>query len=377
MEYKSSLCNKPSNFQQFLAVAIIAVVLATERTFAEAKPLQLNTADQQYYGDSDDYNDSRDTNNSSNDDNTSTSVYDENAENYSSADYDGGDFLSRLVKRSDDSANQPQPPDATPTTTTATNTSESSDNGRSSSTGSISISDLIGAVEHSLVHSAQTLSLSNATNGAVANSNSTESSTVIAVPIALATTSTTTTSTTTPTPATTSTTEESTLLIPINADAANNITILQTINSTQVHSSADDATMVDRIQHQHITLFSAGAGVFPQLPAIKLRKSDDDSNSEGEDSEEVTTSAGHTTDCNTNDSNESDDDSSSAKVVDSGSAEPVEKCPLPVSSQTSTAMPTISPSTSSTTEQSEGAKEQLKTKIAEVEAEPVILTQGI
>lgn len=359
----------------------MAVVLVTGSAIAVAKPLQSDHESRQYFGDGNDYNDSLETS-SDDDDNSSTSVYDSNEQNYSSADYDGGDLLRRLVKRSDNSADH-QPETAT---ATSKNDSSHSDSSRSSTGGSIAISDLIGAVEHSLVHSTQTLSLTNATHTASNSNAPVEASTVIAVPITLPTTTestTTTTPATTTGPTTTTVASSGSSSAPLNSDDyiitpkpnddsnINNITILQTINSTQVHAAADDATMIDRIQHQHITLFSAGAGIFPQLPSIKLRKIDD--------STEQNTETGGPTACGHHEDSSIESGDGSAKpkvVVDNSSVEEVVKCALPSTASSITAT-SSSTSSSTTTEQSEVAKEQLKTKIAEVEAEPVILTQGI
>lgn len=303
-------------------------------------------------------------------------------------------------------------------------------------TPTIQLSDLLSAVEHTLIHSAHNLAKANATN--TTSFNSDETSTVIALPITF------------PTPATTeatlldevevsSTSElnkvtEKTILevsnnddakrltrkadesiIPIEgnghlglltpitfspskvddqikiqeikpsqvSDAINatsespiadndsqNVTIIQTIKSTEI--SPVDADSVVRVQQQHITLFSAGAGVFPQLPSVDLdllatlssstpKTTADctEDNSEGSSSSE--------------ESNEKKSSSSPAKSSNESSDEsaekPAHKCKSNIGNNSNP--------TSATSESTVKKIDNLQEKIAEVEADPVILTQGI
>lgn len=249
----------------------------------------------------------------------------------------------------------------------------------------VALSDLVGAVEHTLIHSAQKLAESNAT-AEVGAFNSTETSTVIALPIRLPEE---TTSTTTAEPELAGTvlavvpsdslpllsviavspaaidddeeiTTERTQLIAIGdhgVDNAQNITIIQTINSTQVHEASTDVNGDQRpehVQQQHITLFSAGAGIFPNIPSVQL----DDPVVASNRSETLNADSASESD----EQNEPDENDCSESGGEEDSAESTEV--TATSSETPSA-------------DKKAQAERLKEKIAEVEAEPVILTQGI
>lgn len=312
----------------------------------------------------------------------------------------------------------------------------------------IQLGDLLSAVEHTLVHSAQNLAIANATN--TTSFNSTETSTVIALPITFPTASTTelalldeTSATEEPKiyvtePSTDEVTddalkrdsrkaeesikpiesngnlsllssitfspsksddeikirelspsevtikpEEVTMDLATTEEAptseSSNITIIQTINSTQV--SPADSDSVVRVQQQHITLFSAGAGIFPSLPSINLdlltSSTTQETPAETDCLESSSEGSGESS--SSHESNEkslSDEKSTSSEKSssdeksfsdESDEKNTTKKCQSKVDSSTSST--TASPSTKK--------EESLQEKIAEVEADPVILTQGI
>lgn len=301
-------------------------------------------------------------------------------------------------------------------------------------TPTIQLGDLLSAVEHTLIHSAQNLAIANATN--TTSFNSDETSTVIALPITF------------PTPAPDATLsdevevspanestkvtdetltedtkddvairpvrkadesiipiesnghlglltpialspaaineqiqstevkpqQESTVTtptnetpiaenIPQNDSQSQNVTIIQTINSTEISPSETDSSV--RVQQQHITLFSAGAGVFPQLPSVDLDllatltastpKTIPDCSEDSSSSEESSSP-----------SSKSSNESSSSS--EESSEKTAQKCKSTIDN---------SGSTSTTSESTVKKIDNLQEKIAEVEAEPVILTQGI
>lgn len=317
----------------------------------------------------------------------------------------------------------------------------------------IELGDLVSAVESTLVHSAQNLAIANATN--TTSFNSTETSTVIALPITLPTPSTTaapdavqeirttvifidthTDSTTTETPrkhrsvesevvnpivgslsllsgitfssahvdaenklqeridATTEhSSEEATTVETVTDDAT--VTIIQTINSTQVLPT-DTAI---HVQQQQITLFSAGAGIFPAIPAIQIQdyslgKSVEVVTTENSKSVEIITKTDSSSSESDSSSSSSSSDESHEKLKtlskgcsdtsDEGAEDKDVKCEIklvkPSESSTTTNKLSTSTVTTTTTETVEiklKKAEILKEKIAEVEADPVILTQGI
>lgn len=278
----------------------------------------------------------------------------------------------------------------------------------------IDLGDLLHAVEHTLIHSAHNLAIANATN--TSSFSSDETSTVISLPISFPTPSTestllddvevsssseshqateqTVTGNTniddvnrpvrkaaesiipiqsnghigllTPivfssstsddlikikevTPqsddATTNTTSETL----IDEDGPQNITIIQTIKSSEI--SPPDEDSVVRVQQQHITLFSAAAGIFPSLPSIDLDK---------------LATLQKPTDC-TEENSESSSTSTKSSNESPEKPESSSKCKSNIDSSSLTT--TDSPAVKKV--------DNLQEKIAEVEAEPVILTQGI
>lgn len=242
-------------------------------------------------------------------------------------------------------------------------------------TPTIQLGDLLSAVEHTLVHSAQNLAIANATNAT--SFNSSETSTVIALPISFPTPSTAATLLDDVETATTVSDVDvvaTTIQTPLADNDDDDVTIIQTINSTQI--SPADSDSVVRVQQQHITLFSAGAGIFPHLPSVNLDllatltatspktpsdclEANSDSSSSSEESDEKKSSSPSTTS-----SNESSDESHEKPSV-------ARKCVLKnasdsIASTITTSDPTILKKT-----------DNLQEKIAEVEADPVILTQGI
>lgn len=295
----------------------------------------------------------------------------------------------------------------------------------------IAINDLLHAVENTLFHSAQNLAIANATN--TTSFNSSETSTVISLPISLPT----------PVPVLSTDDEEAakttvspcektlerlqrseddgvpapegesvkslpangglTLLSPIvfsapHADAANilqehieatedtpiattfettlaNITIIQTINSTQTIPTVDGFTK----QQQHITLFSAGDGVFPVLPSVPLShydattevSSNSISSSISSDSNSSSSSSEESQDSKKTCSEESSSEESSEEVKKC-----LEKLTVPIDTA-KTVTSTVPSTTTETLAEKEKKEEILKEKIAEVAADPVILTQGI
>ncbi len=155
-----------------------------------------------------------------------------------------------------------------------------------------------------------------------------------------------------------------------------NITIFHTINATQVVPTDTD---VVHVHHQQITFFSANAGVFPNIHAVHA--ADLPSISEA-----LQNSATQSEDCSGEEtSNESDDSTSEENSSsDSSSEEKKEKTKktgcgsLDKSDKSSVASSTPTVSTTPSAEAVKKLKtDELKEQIAEVEADPVILTQGI
>lgn len=152
-----------------------------------------------------------------------------------------------------------------------------------------------------------------------------------------------------------------------HADQAN-ITILHTINATEVIPTNDD---VVHVHQQQITFFSANAGIFPNIHALNA-----------EDLPTVQSSSTPSEDCSGEESSDESDDATSSSEEnsssDSSSEEIDEKKRSVCTSKSSVAS---SKPTESSTQSIEAAKklktEELKEQIAEVEADPVILTQGI
>lgn len=163
-------------------------------------------------------------------------------------------------------------------------------------------------------------------------------------------------------------TEESHEDVPVTeetnrADQAN-ITVIHTINATEVVPTVSD---VVHVQQQQITFFSANAGVFPNIHAIKA-----------EDLPTVSSST-QSEDCSGEEiSNESDEVTSSSEENSSSdsSSEEHKKAKKSLCTLKSSSKPTET-STPSTEATKKLKTDELKEKIAEVEADPVILTQGI
>jgi len=166
--------------------------------------------------------------------------------------------------------------------------------------------------------------------------------------------------------------------VPVTEETSNadqsNITIHHTINSTQVIPTDSD---VVHVHQQQITFFSANAGVFPNIHAVNA-----------EDlpsiSQTLQSSSTHSEDCSGEEnSNESADGTSSSEEnssADSSSEENEKTQPKPTGCAVKSSVAPSKP-TDSTTPSAEAVKklktEELKEQIAEVEADPVILTQGI
>lgn len=304
-------------------------------------------------------------------------------------------------------------------------------------TPTIQLGDLLTAVEHTLIHSAQNLAIANATN--TTSFNSDETSTVIALPITFPTPQ--------PTEATllddvevsssvselskvtevtiteANTAEESKrparkadesiipiegnghlgLLTPISFSASTtddqnkirektspdsqvvlstnetaipendnqNVTIIQTIKSTEI--SPVDSESVVRVQQQHITLFSAGAGIFPQLPSVDLDLLATLSSSKT--SSDCTEDASSSSSSSSEGSEEKKSSAPSSNSSNESSEESIEKTSV------QKCKPSIANSNSNdstvTSESTVKKVDNLQEKIAEVEADPVILTQGI
>lgn len=168
--------------------------------------------------------------------------------------------------------------------------------------------------------------------------------------------------------ATTTTTESA-------ANAAANITIIQTINSTQLVPTETG----HQVQQQYITLFSAADGIFPLLPSVSIENYNNNvqtittaSVSDEDDSSESSGSSSDEESAESKECKDSSEESNGKKCFDSK-----------VTSATGTSSTSSSSSSSTTSTTTETAivkakkVEILKEKLAEIEAEPVILTQGI
>lgn len=164
-------------------------------------------------------------------------------------------------------------------------------------------------------------------------------------------------------------TEETTL-----ADQSN-ITILHTINSTQLIPNESDEGV--HLHQQKITIFSANAGVFPNIHAFLAEDlpilSQQASSPQPEEEEE---------DCSGEETSPEADDSTSSSEEDSSSdSSSEEKDKVKKTGCSRKSSVAVSNTAEATTPSVEVVKkiqtDELKTKIAEVEADPVILTQGI
>lgn len=155
-----------------------------------------------------------------------------------------------------------------------------------------------------------------------------------------------------------------------NADQSN-ITIIHTINSTQVIPSQSSESDVVHVHQQQITLFSANAGFFPNIHAVKA-----------EDLPLQASSAQPEDECSGEEnSNESDDETSGSEEKSSSSSSSEEKEKTKNNGCIRKSSVATSKAVESTTPSAEAVKkiktDELKEQIAEVEADPVILTQGI
>ncbi|XP_037045179.1 suppressor protein SRP40 isoform X1 [Bradysia coprophila] len=300
----------------------------------------------------------------------------------------------------------------------------------------IALHDLISSVEHTLIHSAQNLALSNitanltATNADSSDSNNTSNVEQIVLPISVPTPT-----SSSPQPeelateseGLTTVTEEDLIrdlrsndesgsghieteyesvkpiehsnlgiLFPISlnpsanishvvvAEESNdapvteptipadpsNITILHTINATQTVPTAESDVV--HVQQQQITFFSANAGVFPNIHAL---------NAADLPSISQTLQTTPTVDCSGEEtSDESTDSSSEEDSSSDSSSEEKEKTKKSGCTVKSSSVASSKPTESSTPSEEEIKKlktDELKEQIAEVEADPVILTQGI
>ncbi|XP_037045181.1 dentin sialophosphoprotein isoform X3 [Bradysia coprophila] len=281
----------------------------------------------------------------------------------------------------------------------------------------IALHDLISSVEHTLIHSAQNLALSNitanltATNADSSDSNNTSNVEQIVLPISVPTPT-----SSSPQPeelateseGLTTVTEEDLIrdlrsndesgsghieteyesVKPIEhsnlAEESNdapvteptipadpsNITILHTINATQTVPTAESDVV--HVQQQQITFFSANAGVFPNIHAL---------NAADLPSISQTLQTTPTVDCSGEEtSDESTDSSSEEDSSSDSSSEEKEKTKKSGCTVKSSSVASSKPTESSTPSEEEIKKlktDELKEQIAEVEADPVILTQGI
>ncbi|KAG4066363.1 hypothetical protein HA402_000587 [Bradysia odoriphaga] len=301
----------------------------------------------------------------------------------------------------------------------------------------IALHDLISSVEHTLIHSAQNLALSNitanftATNAESSDSNNTSNVEQIVLPISVPepiSSSPQPEELTTESEGFTTVTEETLIrdlrsndesgsghietefesvkpiehsnlgiLFPISlnpsanishvvvAEESNdapiteptipadqsNITILHTINATQVVPTETD---VVHVQQQQITFFSANAGVFPNIHALNAADLPSISQT-------LQSSTPQSEDCSGEEtSDESTDSSSEEDSSSDSSSEEKEKSKKGGCTVKSSSAASSKPTESSTPSEEEIKKlktDELKEQIAEVEADPVILTQGI
>lgn len=153
-----------------------------------------------------------------------------------------------------------------------------------------------------------------------------------------------------------------------------NITVHHTINATQLIPTETD---VVHLHQQQITFFSANAGVFPNIHAVhaadlpQIAQNQESSTAQSEDC------SGEETSDESKESSSEEDSSSESSSSSSEETDKVKKSGCTVkSSSVASSKPT-----ESTTPSVEAIKklktEELKEQIAEVEADPVILTQGI
>jgi len=157
-----------------------------------------------------------------------------------------------------------------------------------------------------------------------------------------------------------------------------NITIIQTINSTQVIPTQSD---VVHVHQQQITLFSANAGVFPNIHAINaedLPVLQTIQSSSVEPVPEQDCSGEETSDESSgDDATSSSDEQSSSSSSSSEEKEKVKKTACNSHKSSVATSKTVENSTPSVETVKKLKTEELKEQIAEVEADPVILTQGI
>lgn len=149
-----------------------------------------------------------------------------------------------------------------------------------------------------------------------------------------------------------------------------NITIIHTINATQVLPTESD---VFHVHQQQITFFSANAGVFPNIHALKaedLPSISESSSAKPEDCSSEETSD-ESAEASSSSEENSSGDSSSEEVK-----EKTKKSGCTVKSSVASSKPTES-TTPSVEAVKKSKTDELKEQIAEVEADPVILTQGI
>lgn len=145
-----------------------------------------------------------------------------------------------------------------------------------------------------------------------------------------------------------------------------NITVIHTINATQVVPTESD---VFHVHQQQITFFSANAGVFPNIHAVKV---EDLPSVQSQTTEQLE-------DCSGEESSGESDESTSSSEEESSSESSSEEHKKPNKSGCN--VKSSSKPAESSTPSVEAVKklktDELKEQIAEVEADPVILTQGI
>lgn len=158
---------------------------------------------------------------------------------------------------------------------------------------------------------------------------------------------------------------------PTNPVDLLNITILHTINATQVFPTQSD---IFHVQQQQITFFSANAGVFPNIHAFNFADLPTISQAQQSSVTEEEDCSGEDTSDESADSSSEENSGSDSSSEENGN---VKKSGCTVKTSTvASSKPTES--TTPSVEAVEKLKtDELKEQIAEVEADPVILTQGI
>lgn len=167
-------------------------------------------------------------------------------------------------------------------------------------------------------------------------------------------------------------TEEAPVTEEVPQGDQSNITIIQTINSTQLIPTDSD---VVHVHQQHITLFSANAGFFPNIHALKV----EDLPALAQKVETSSLQPDHE-DCS-GEENSDESSSSEEKASSNSSSEESDKpqiisCRRKISIATPKTVNPVEETTAIVTAK-KTKTDELKEKIAEVEADPVILTQGI